>query len=268
MFDDIDIKYTTKNVTRLYFLGFIDSLRMWYPIQLLWSSNRIRGIFMESFKFNMFLLLVNCYFEYFALNYSNLPKSGWWFWTLGWSLPMWVCATLFNFRWNKRMAELLCKKKYQKTTQLDVKQEIAQLIYGELLIFTFQILINLSYVTTYYIRYVILFCGYSWLSSYYLFEKKYIYKGYSLSSRVRFFETRYVYFLGYGTLWSLMYLYLPFSVSYMLYFLLSNFFSLNTINLSPQKGSDQYIPIFRLSTIISEWLVSNIGFFSNKIKKI
>ena len=142
MFKDIDVKYTTKNVTRLFFLGLWDSIKVFYPIHLLYRSTRVRKVFLESLFFNLVLLGMNIYFEYFAPH-----QAGYWFWMMTWCLPMWLIATIYNYRWNKRLMELICKKKYSNVNlSTNAKREIAELFYGGLLIIVFQSQLSLNYI--------------------------------------------------------------------------------------------------------------------------
>ena len=107
------------------------------------------------------------------------------------------------------------------------------------------------------LRIGILYLGYAWLFAFSLFETRLIYKGYTLQQRITFLQRRWLYFLGYGTVWSLLYLFGNYSVMYSLYHNLTNIMILNTIHLTPKKFDLLVsMPIFGVVRQLSDWIVS------------
>jgi hypothetical protein len=237
--------------------GFVDSLKILYPMHLIWKSSRIKKVVGMSFLFNFCIFLVNVYYFYFVCNWF---PSTWYFvkWIVFviWEIPAFATTIYLNRKWCGDLIKMICEKKYGNSKQKFVYAEIA---YGTVLVYIFHsiiLLLSVS-VSSEYISILIKFLGNSWLTAFYLFETRLIYKGYSLNQRIVFLQRRWLYFLGYGTIWGIINLILPYKIFYSLNYQLTNLMILNSIHLKPIKYKKIIsLPIFGIVNSITEYFLN------------
>ena len=244
----------------VYFTGLFDSLRLQYPLHLLWESSTAKVILGKSFAFNFAIFLYNVYYTYYVPVWYN---SYWqWFYPVFfvvWVLPSFSAAIFLNSQWSGELSELVCKKKYGAPKH---QYGYIEAMYGTFLIYIFHSLLaivgwSVSFAP---LRLIVLFSGYSWLSAFYLFETRLIYKGFVLPQRIQFLQRRWLYFLGYGTPLALMHMLLPYNTFYTLHYLISNLMVLNTIHLTPQKYTTlESLPIFGIVLTFTTWLTKKLS---------
>lgn len=247
----------------VFFGGILDSLNPQYPLHLLWKSSNVKKIIGMSIVLNFLIFGFNVYYSYYVQYwYANLWKWIYPFYLTLWTIPSFAAALVLNSYWSGKLATLVCEQKYKTP-----KHEFGYIetMYGNFFIYIFHAMlasIKCS-VSLQVLKYPILYVGNAWLSAFYLFETRLIYKGYTLPQRIEFLQRRWLYFLGYGTPLALIYLTLPYNIVYTMYYLLSNLMVLNTIHLTPKKYENLVsIPVFGIVRAFTNWLTSLI-----KVKK-
>lgn len=247
----------------VYFKGILDSLKIWYPIQLIWTSTNIRHTLGASLIVNFVVFFTNYYYLYvIPIWYPKVWLYFGYVYLVLWYIPCYVGIVYLNHQWSTHMVTRLCQKKYGEQ-----KYANAETAYGMFLVYLFQLviaLINTALVWN-WVKLLVTFFTQSWLAAFCLFETRLIYKGYSLNQRIEFFQRRWLYFLGYGTVWGLMYLCLPYRIMYSLYYSISGIMILNTINITPLKF-DQLVslPIFGIANFVGDRITGG-GFKPNSV---
>lgn len=253
--------------------GIRDSLSPQYPLHQLWESSRIKKIIGTSLAFNSIVFIYNVYYTYFVGAWY--PSAWQWFYPIfyvTWVIPSFTAALFLNSMWSSQLANLVCETKYgaagatassvsdpRQANKQAKQQQYAyiEFMYGTFLIYIFHAMLGLVKlgVSLSIIRLPILYLGYAWLSGFYLFETRLIYKGYTLPQRIEFLQRRWLYFLGYGTPLALIYMIFPYDIVYTLYYLLSDLMVLNTIHLQPKRYEKLVsLPIFGVVQSFTNWL--------------
>jgi etoposide-induced 2.4 mRNA len=242
----------------IFLFGIWDSLKIWYPLHLLVRSSTIRKIFSIAFFINALVFVVNLYyFVYISSWYPNFWQYFTIIFLILWEIPCFVITIFINYYYGNQLMELVYKKKYTTITR-STKQIASELVYGRILIYSTHLLLFLvnltirwTFVTT-----IVSYIGYSWLTAYYLFEPRLVYKGYTLKQRISFFEHRWLYFLGYGSICAICYLIYPYRIMYSLYYSVTNLLILNTVNLIPLKYDKlESIPIFGITGSFTDYIL-------------
>lgn len=245
------------DIIGVFFGGLIDGMRPQYSLHLLWKSSNVKHIIGMSLLFNSFIFLYNVYYSYcVAIWYPAVWNWIYPFYFVLWVIPSFSAALILNSRWNNKIAKLVCKEKYGESKNPDINY--IESIYGTFLIYIFHLfLIFVDWGIAFWpLRLLILYAGYAWLTAFYLFETRLIYKGFKLPQRIEFLQRRWLYFLGYGTPLALMYMTFPYHIVYTLYNVLSNLMVVNTIHLVPQRcDSLVSIPIFGIVKSFTNWLM-------------
>ena len=249
----------------VFFGGILDSLSPQYPLHLLGKSSQVKNIIGISVGFNFLIFVFNVYYSYYV---SQWYQNTWnWFYpgyVIFWAIPSFTAALVLNATWSGQLAKLVCKEKYGEPKH---QYGYIETIYGTFLIYIFHaMLTTVKYsVSVSVLRLPILYMGYAWLSGFYLFETRLIYKGYTLPQRIEFLQRRWLYFLGYGTPLALIYMILPYNTVYTMYYFLSDMMVLNTIHLKPKKYNNLVsLPIFGVVRSFTNWLTSLIHFNKQK----
>lgn len=249
------------------FGGIRDSLSPQYPLHLLWTSRKIKKIIGISVAFNFLIFLYNVYYTYFVKSWYSYS----WQWIYPiyfvlWVVPSFSAALFLNSNWSSELANLVCKEKYGQQPQSGSQNSYIETMYGTFLIYIFHAMLGVIKwtISVSIIRIPVLFMGYAWLSGFYLFETRLIYKGYTLPQRIEFLQRRWLYFLGYGTPLALIYMIFPYNIVYTMYYLLSDLMVLNTIHLQPKRYETLVsLPIFGIVKSFTDWLT---GLFKRKIE--
>jgi hypothetical protein len=253
--------------------GILDSLKIWYPIHLIIRSSRIRTILLSSFILNFVIFSVNYLYFVTIFNwYPNFWKTFYWIFVIFVEIPCFGLTTYFNHNYARKLTELIFEKKYENNNnviqqQRETEQIISEFIYGTMLIYLTQFILIIVNVLIEWnaLRTIISYFGYSWLMSYYLFEPRMIYKKYALHQRISFFHHRWLYFLGYGSIWGIMYILYPYRILYSVYYFIMNLLILNTINLNPSKYDYiESIPIFGLTGSLTNYILLQFSEESTK----
>jgi hypothetical protein len=250
----------------ILFTGILDSLKFWYPIHLIIGSSRIKRIFVISFILNFLIFSINFYYSIIVSNwYPEFWNTFYWIFLILWEIPCFIVATYVNHYYGGQLTELICKKKYD-VTQRTTKQSVSEMVYGTLLIYSTYVMLMVinSTIDWIWLKYIISYLGYSWLIAYYLFEPRMVYKGYTLKQRISFFQHRWLYFLGYGSIWGVLYISYPYRILYSLYYCVMNLLVLNTIHLVPLKYDYiESIPIFGITGSFTDYLLLQIDQITN-----
>ena len=253
----------------VFLTGLLDSLKVWYPISLLWFSTSTWQKFRKIIVLDISVLLISIYYIVFVAGWF----PGVWLifrgaFVIFWEIPCFAFLFYFNNKWSSEIISQICAKKYSTTTtnsnsnSVSFQKNYSESLYGSYLVFLCYVGIVFAdlVIHWYWLRCLVLFLGYSWLSAYHAFEKRLVYKGYTLRQRIDFFQRRWLYFLGYGAVWGVVYASpWPYRLLYTLYFIMENLGALKTVNITPQKFEPLVtLPIFSFAVGVGDWLLDNL----------
>lgn len=273
--------------------GLIDSFSWPFAIVAIYGSDTIRTAIIKCFLLNGVFLLGSLFlFQNYispglekVLHISlinknenislDFLKSIQYFFTslyhLFWIYPICVLSFVLNNLWYLEISNRAYKLAVGEPSKLKKDYpNILKTIAGELyrvvllLIYTTQcnLVCHIPYIGTF-----LSFIFFSWLSSFFIFEYKWINHGWSLDQRVEYFESHWMYFLGFGMPITLASFFWPITVNQGIYALLFPMFIIMSNRATPLPKSKEVVtfsyipnnmPIFGLASKINKIWISSL----------
>lgn len=238
--------YTVRKVIETIGSGIYEGGNVMANVKLIRRSSRIQKLLKEILPLYSIFAIVNVYLFILGL---------WFRWTdfvlycLTWFIPAWCVCNVITYKWYINMWNLVYSKKEAKPTSLNLLDNLAHIIHGNLLftVYVIQISIGDWILTNLFSSYIgVLYSvvNISWLISWNAFEFKMMHEGLDLFQRVYYFERRWLYFLGYGLPLSLVYTFVPWQLGVCVWYFGIMIMSLRAILSNPVKwegDQDDYL---------------------------
>jgi len=247
------ITVAVKNFISVFFQGIWEGICILKSITILFKSRRARKLLKDGYPLWILHFIMNMYLYYIlplvtehqTLWYTYLTYASVW---AMWNIPVYVISSILQFTYFNRWMKDVYKNKYKINNTGNTLTSLAEVLYGNLLLFCYLVQIELvCYMIS--IRWLSLIYAqihYAWMVSFNIIEYKLIYAGHPLFKRIAFFENRWIYFLGLGLPLSFLYSMVPFSIIVGAYPIFLGLLVLQSVQLNPKRlYSDQNVRIVK-----------------------